>query len=639
MSDKATINLVDDEEMSSQGSVNAPVSRPVSPVGQKPTQQTPSGLPEWPGSIPMVPLFPPTAPDQQSVVTGFHGRKATTTTPVQSTEVVAAPTVPVDTPTRAETKQAFAEVSSALRDVSSQHDEVRSDMEKLASGVEALHRARASDVETTAQVQATLQRTLSASSSIEYRLEQTAAEQQKAKAAAEEARQASAVALQRAAELKMEQDRTTQQIEQTISAQAIEAQKTIEGATKVAVQTQKEVRGLSDMARKAEYTATLTASKVERQAEEITQQLQAQKEKAIQDAQATKEVQEQMARQLEEAQKAVQSTVTLSQAYEKQLDAVTKKMATMEKMLLTQTQKNTTLEGQLSAAQDRIGGAERRAKLLEDDNARIQGELKYWNDLYSEETGTTPPPTSGAIPSAPNVPSSTSPAIPASVASLISGFENAASGSGEAQIGVSTPISTPILSSPLFGIGNVGRFDSVGNFTPATSANVNPSGGFGNWEPPSFTRQQSSRRDSFGSVFPGSSGTGGNGNGDGDILGMREPSPRTRTMPPATFNIGIKPKEPPVFYGRANEDIDTWLAKVGDFIYLTEANERQQVAYMATLLQEAAADWWIALLKERHGSRPADYLEMSVLLQKRFGSTTRVDRARAALRNIKQGQT
>ena len=56
-----------------------------------------------------------------------------------------------------------------------------------------------------------------------------------------------------------------------------------------------------------------------------------------------------------------------------------------------------------------------------------------------------------------------------------------------------------------------------------------------------------------------------------------------------------------------------WLAKVADFIYLTEANERQQVAYMATLLQEAAADWWTALLKERHGTRPADYLEMSAI--------------------------
>ena len=67
------------------------------------------------------------------------------------------PTVPVDSPTRAETQQAFAEVSSALRGISSQHEEVRSGMQELASGVEALRCARASDVETTAQVQATLQ--------------------------------------------------------------------------------------------------------------------------------------------------------------------------------------------------------------------------------------------------------------------------------------------------------------------------------------------------------------------------------------------------------------------------------------------------------------------------------------------------
>ena len=162
MSDKATINLVDDEEMSSQGSVNASVARLVLPVGQRPTYQTPSGLPPWPG-LPTATVQTAAAPDQQSVVAGPSGGRAATTIPVQSTKVLAAPTVAVDAPTRAETKQAFAEVSFALRDVSSQPDEVRSGMQQLASGVEALHRARASDVETTAQVQATLQRTLSAS--------------------------------------------------------------------------------------------------------------------------------------------------------------------------------------------------------------------------------------------------------------------------------------------------------------------------------------------------------------------------------------------------------------------------------------------------------------------------------------------
>ena len=107
----------------------------------------------------------------------------------------------------------------------------------------------------------------------------------------------------------------------------------------------------------------------------------------------------------------------------------------------------------------------------------------------------------------------------------------------------------------------------------------------------------------------------------------------------STFNIGIKPKDPPYFHGRANEDVDMWIAKVGDFLYLTEANPHQQVAYAATLLQEAAADWWVALLRERSGSRPADWAEFTVLLSKRFGSSTRVDRARAELRNIRQGQS
>ena len=71
-----------------------------------------------------------------------------------------------------------------------------------------------------------------------------------------------------------------------------------------------------------------------------------------------------------------------------------------------------------------------------------------------------------------------------------------------------------------------------------------------------------------------------------------------------------------MFHGRANEDVDTWLAKVGDFLYLTEANPRQQVAYAATLLQEAAADWWVALLRERSGRRPEDFAEFTVLLCK-----------------------
>ena len=199
-----------------------------------------------------------------------------------------------------------------------------------------------------------------------------------------------------------------------------------------------------------------------------------------------------------------------------------------------------------------------------------------------------------------------------------------------------TETPAPMMSNPFVSFGDVAAPTFPHPWSGQSSAVQTPS--FLNaapWDDIPPMGQTSTRRESFGSVFPGSSGTQGNGNGrEGNAEATR------RNVPPAssTFNIGIKPKDPPVFHGRATDDIDTWLAKVGDFLYLTEANERQQVAYTATLLQDAAADWWMALLKERSGVRPADFPEMAVLLQKRFGSTTRVDRARADLRNIKQDQ-
>ena len=99
MSAQETINLVDDEEMRLQGSVNAPMAPPSSPMVQGPTYQTPSGLPPWPGT-PMAQVQAAAVSAQQSVAAGPSGGRATTIVPVQSTEVIAVPTVPVDAPTR-----------------------------------------------------------------------------------------------------------------------------------------------------------------------------------------------------------------------------------------------------------------------------------------------------------------------------------------------------------------------------------------------------------------------------------------------------------------------------------------------------------------------------------------------------------
>ena len=73
--------------------------------------------------------------------------------------------------------------------------------------------------------------------------------------------------------------------------------------------------------------------------------------------------------------------------------------------------------------------------------------------------------------------------------------------------------------------------------------------------PTPFGGTQSNRHVSFGSVFDASSGQGGNGGGNGGTIESRTIQPQPQGV--STFNLGIKPKDPPVFHGRANEDVST----------------------------------------------------------------------------------
>ena len=82
-------------------------------------------------------------------------------------------------------------------------------------------------------------------------------------------------------------------------------------------------------------------------------------------SQAAQLEQQKLAQQLAEAQRNTQVTVTTSQHSEGQLAELQQKMRMLETLLIEQRQKGSRLESELSAAQDRIGGAERRAQQLE----------------------------------------------------------------------------------------------------------------------------------------------------------------------------------------------------------------------------------------------------------------------------------
>ena len=141
----------------------------------------------------------------------------------------------------------------------------------------------------------------------------------------------------------------------------------------------------------------------------------------------------------------------------------------------------------------------------------------------------------------------------------------------------------------------------------------------------------------FRPVGIGGSSNGPNGGGTPPFSSFRAGSHQQTSGQAFTFQV--KPKDPPMFRGRVEEDVATWTAKVQDFLYLADISDVQQVAYAATLLQDAASDWWHSLLKTRGGMRPRNFVEFANLLGRRFGSSTRIDRARAELRNIRQGQS
>ena len=211
------------------------------------------------------------------------------------------------------------------------------------------------------------------------------------------------------------------------------------------------------------------------------------------------------------------------------------------------------MESQLSAAQDRIGGAERKAQLLDAENVKIKGELQFWNDIYSQDTGVSQPVVA--------TPFVTSPAIslPIPIPSPSILVQN------------TQPQQTPMMSTPLSSFGEFAMSTLSPPWLGQSSIAQNvPNQGFGTWDEIPPMGKTSNCRESFGSVFPGISGTQGNGNGRDEGVGHR----RRQVQPQSsTFNVGIKPKDPPIYHGRANEDINTWLAKVGDFLYLTKANE------------------------------------------------------------------
>ena len=195
------------------------------------------------------------------------------------------------------------------------------------------------------------------------------------------------------------------------------------------------------------------------------------------------------------AKEIAQQAAANTSKYEKELADVMHQMKQLENLLVEQRQKSSSLEHQLSAAQDRIGGAERKARLLDEENVMIKSELKFWNDVYAQDTGVSH---TGSEPVTVNSPPITMPVPvpPAPSAMPVTEAQN------------------PVMSNPFVSFGDMtGPTVPPPWMEPLNAAQNTSNLNVGPWDEFPPVAQTSTRRESFGSVFPGSSGTQGNGNG------------------------------------------------------------------------------------------------------------------------------
>ena len=106
--------------------------------------------------------------------------------------------------------------------------------------------------------------------------------------------------------------------------------------------------------------------------------------------------------------------------------------------------------------------------------------------------------------------------------------------------------------------------------------------------------------------------------------------------PAAQVRFDIKPKDPPVFTGKATDDVEVWVQQVDNYLQLLGGSDAMQVSYVGTLLQGTAQLWF-----QREGSagrRPGNWEDLAAALCDRFRNSTKADQAQSTLMSIRQGK-
>ena len=105
--------------------------------------------------------------------------------------------------------------------------------------------------------------------------------------------------------------------------------------------------------------------------------------------------------------------------------------------------------------------------------------------------------------------------------------------------------------------------------------------------------------------------------------------------------ITLRLKEPDLFHGKLNENVDRWIFQVEQYFQAVDENEdTHRVAFAAALLRNTAASWWERVVtdNEKAGKdeRDCTWKQFKEGITKLFRSTNRAERARDQLARLTQ---
>ena len=479
--------------------------------------------------------------------------------------------------TKDEAREAFGSVQESIASVGKEQEQMKTGLQGLASKIDEVQGKAAEDLTALAhKAGAAWSQASSAASDLSARLTDAERQQAAAKAAADRAQATSDAALMESAQARRDQQIARAQFEADLQAATLQSQAAADRAASQAAQAIADAR-----------SATVEVPRLDSTLLQMQSELRAMR-------------------------------VASQQAQEHAL----------------------RLESELSAAQDRIGAAERKAAQAERRHSLLQKRMDDWDafdpDLHAALNASMQSPPLPTVGQLQQLMQTDQPAImhPTGSETTVQSARQVHAPQGQPQA-TSAGRSVQAGTSQSTGIPHgVPMFPSVQQAQAFAQQMQSPSAGHNGDAVDSTAGSDVT----FRPIGAGGSSSGPNGGGTPPPFPSYAGSHQQQRAGQA-FTVQVKPKDPPVFRGRVEDDVTTWTAKVQDFFYLTDAGDVQQVAYAATLLQDAASDWWHSLLKTRGGMRPRNFVEFADLLGRRFGSSTRVDRAHAELRNIRQGQS